>query len=185
MRLPTSGLILVAIPTLTLAACTPSPRQRPLQTSPIAEGTQTVEAARKMLEGRWSLLSLDVATQDGRKASVAASGMLTSDAFGNLSIEYTISPEGLKALAGLGIKSPNAVISTSGRVVINPQQQLITYVPPDAAQRAFDADLAARRANPFALEHPRYYSVSADGILTLSTRYEDGKDASIGRWKKG
>jgi hypothetical protein len=144
-----------------------------------------VEAARKQLEGRWTLTSLEVTSVDGRKASVDATGVLTSDAFGNLSIEYRLSSEGQKTLEGLGIKSPNPVISTSGQAAIDTQQQRITYIPPDAASRAFDPKLAAARASPFALETPRYYALGADGILTLTTRHENGKDAAVSRWKKG
>jgi hypothetical protein len=77
------------------------------------------------------------------------------------------------------------VISTTGQAVIDTQQRRITYVPPDAASRAFDANLAAARANPFALERPRYYSLGDDGILTLATRHDSGRDAAVSRWKKG
>jgi hypothetical protein len=168
-----------------LAGCAASPRQRPVETEPIASGPQTVEAARKALEGRWTLVSLDVTADDGRKASVDATGVLTSDAFGNLNIEYRLSEAGQKALEGVGIRPPNPVISTTGQAVIDTQQRRITYVPPDAAARAFDADLAAARANPFALERPRYYSLGDDGILTLATRHDSGKDAAVSRWKKG
>jgi hypothetical protein len=168
-----------------LAGCAASPRQRPVKTEPIASGPQTVEAARKALEGRWTLVSLDVTADDGRKASVDATGVLTSDAFGNLNIEYRLSEAGQKALEGVGIRPPSPVISTTGQAVIDTQQRRITYVPPDAAARAFDANLAAARANPFALERPRYYSLGDDGTLTLATRHDSGKDAAVSRWKKG
>lgn len=167
-----------------LPGCAASPRQRPVPTTRIDTGVQSVEAARRELQGRWSLLSLEVVSADGRRMAVDAAGTLEADAFGNLSIEYRVSPEGLKALESTGIQSPNPVISTTGQVVIDPRQRMITYVPPDAAKRAFDADLAARRNNPFALERARYYALGPDGVLTLSTRYDDGKDASVGRWRR-
>jgi hypothetical protein len=109
------------------------------------------------------------------------------DGFGNMNIEYRMSETGLKTLEGFGIKSPNPVISTTGSVAINPTAREITYTGPDFEKRAlgFDPDLAARRANPFALERKRYYEIGPDGTLTLMTRYDDGSTASIGRWKKG
>ena len=90
----------------------------------------------------------------------------------------------LANLGALGIKTPNPVISTSGRVVIDPQKKLITYVGEDVKTQGFDPDLAARRANPFALERARFYEFGADGMLTLTSRYDNGKEAAVGRWKK-
>jgi hypothetical protein len=92
---------------------------------------------------------------------------------------------GIKALGGLGIKSPNPVITTSGKVMIDTTSHRITYVGEDFQERKFDPDLAARRDNPFALERVRYYSLEPDGTLRLATRYDNGKDASVSRWKKG
>jgi hypothetical protein len=145
-----------------------------------------MEAVRKALEGRWVLVSLNVTAEDGRTALVDATGVLVSEAFGGMNVEYRLSDAGLKTLEGLGIKTPNPVISTNGRVVIDAQQQRITYVGDDFEKRAlaFDPELDARRKNPFALERTRYYTLGDDGTLTLATRYENGKDAAVGRWKK-
>ena len=143
-------------------------------------------AVRDRLNGKWDLVSLTVNTLDGRTAQIDATGLLTADAFGGLDVEYRISDQGQQSLAALGIKAPSPVIATSGSVVINPQAQQITYVGEDFNKRAlsFDKELASLRANPFALERVRYYTFGADGSLTLSTRYENGKDAAVGRWKK-
>jgi hypothetical protein len=170
---------------LWLVGCARSERQRPVQTNPIASGPDTVEAARKALEGRWTLLSLDVTAEDGRRATVEATGFLTSDAFGNLHVEYRLSEPGRQALEAIGVQQRDPVISTTGRVVIDTQEHKITYVGADAEKRAFDPDLAARRANPFALERARYYALDAEGVLTLTTRHDNGGDASTSRWKKG
>jgi hypothetical protein len=170
--------------TIVVGACAGAPRTRPLDTKPVAEGPGTIEGVRKQLEGRWALVSLTMSGADGRSAPVDAGGQLVSDAFGNLEVEYRLSETGVKTLDGLGIKSPNPVINTSGTVVIDTTQQRITYVGEDFQKRAFDPALAAQRANPFALERVRYYTFGTDGTLTLSTRYEDGKNASVSRWKK-
>jgi elongation factor Ts len=39
-------------------------------------------------------------------------------------------------------------------------------------------------ANPLALEHTRYYSVASNGVLTLTTRHENGKEATRATWKR-
>ena len=182
------AVILVAISAaIAFGACASRPRQTPLPTTPVNEGAETMSAVRQQLQGRWTLLSLSVTTQDGRKGDIEASGILNSDAFGGLEIEYRMSEAGQQALAKLGIASPNPVVSTTGNVVINPQSKQITYAGEDFTKRALsgDRELAARRANPFALERIRYYDFGADGTLTLTTRYDDGKEAAVGRWKKG
>ncbi len=186
MRRYQCGLCVTVCFVLALAGCASRARTRPLSTSPIAEGPGTVEAARKVLEGRWILESLSVTAEDGRSATIEASGTLTSDAFGNMNIEVKMSGPGQKTMESLGVKTPNPVISTTGQVVIDVQQRRITYVGEGFDKRAsgFDPDLAARRANPFALERPRYYNLGDDGILTLSTRHDSGKEAAVSRWKK-
>ena len=145
-----------------------------------------MEAARKALEGRWRLVSMTVTAGSSPGAGIDATGVLTFEAFGNMQVEYRMSDAGQKTLAGLGIQSPNPVISTSGRVAIDAQQHRITYVGDDFQKQLIssDADLAARRANPFALERTRYYTLGSDGTLVLSTRYDNGTDAVVSRWKK-
>ena len=110
--------------------------------------------------------------------------MLAADAYGNLTIEYRLSEAGQQALGEIGITSPNPVISTTGRVAIDVQQHSITYVAPDAASRAFEPELAAKRANPFALERTRYYTFDPDGQLTLVTRHDSGQEAARSQWRK-
>jgi len=170
-----------------LSACAGAPRTRPLDTKPVDEGAGTIEGVRKQLEGRWTLVSLTMTAADGRSAPVDAGGELVADGFGNLEVEYRLSETGLKTLDGLGIKSPNPVINTSGQVVIDTTQKRITYVGDDFTKRALDFDptLAAQRANPFSLERVRYYTWGADGTLTLATRYDNGQNAAVSHWKKG
>jgi hypothetical protein len=167
-----------------IGGCAASERQRPIQTSRVATSGNTLEATRKQLEGRWTLVSLEYAAPDGRKTAVeGTAGTLTADGFGNLSIEYRLSDSGLKALDTLGFKTPSPVISTTGRSVINVDQKSIVYV--DDKAQPFDPKVAAARQNPFALERTRYYDFGADGLLTLKTTHDDGKDAAVSRWKKG
>lgn len=170
--------------TVLIAGCAASERQRPIQTSRVATSGNTLEAARKQLEGRWTLVSLEYAAPDGKRATVeGTAGTLIADGFGNLEIEYRLSEGGVRALGTLGFKAPNPVISTRGRSVINVDQQSIVYV--DEKSQPFDPQLAAGRQNPFALERTRYYEFAADGTLTLRTRHDDGKDAAVSKWKKG
>jgi hypothetical protein len=172
---------------LTLAGCAKAqPRQRPLNTTPIASGAGTMEVERKKLQGRWMLVSLTVVSENGRKAAVDATGVLTFDGFGNLQIEYRMSESGRQTLESLGIKVPNPVLSTAGNVAIDPAGKQITYVGSENQKKAlgFDPDLAARRANPFTLERVRYYRFEDDNALTLMTRHDDGSEGATAVWKR-
>lgn len=175
----------LAVPAVALlAGCAASERQRPIPTSRVATSGDTLEAARKSLEGTWTLVSLEYNAETGQKAVVSGTtGRLVSDGFGNLEIEYRLSDEGRKMLSDMGLQSANPVISTTGRSVIDVDKRSVTYV--DDKAQPFDPKAAAGRNNPFALERIRYYDIGPDGILTLSTRYDDGKDAAVSRWKKG
>ena len=180
------GIVLSLVAVVIAGGCAAAPRARPLPTERVEEGSNSTTAARKQFEGRWSLISFKVNGPDGRQTNVDATGDLSFDGFGVLQIQYKMSDAGLKTLASMGVKSPNPVISTTGRVVIDTQQHRITYLADDFEEKAlgFDPKLAAARANPFALERIRYYAFGNDGILTLSTRYDDGKDANVSQWKR-
>ena len=180
------GSVVITLAAFTWAACAPAPRQRPLPTQAINEGPNSTYAVRKQFEGNWTLVSYAVSTEDGRQVTVDAGGDLTFDAYGVLKVQYQLSDEGQKQLASLGVKSPNPYIATSGNVVIDTQRQQITYLGDDFNAKAlgFDPTLAAERANPFALERVRYYAFGADGTLTLSTKYSDGKEAAVSHWRR-
>jgi hypothetical protein len=169
-----------------LSACAPAPRARPLPTEAIDQGANSTTAVRKQFEGKWSLVSLRMSAADGRQADLDATGDLTFDAFGVLQVEYRMSEEGQKRLAGIGVELPNPRVSTTGRVVIDTQQHRITYLGDDFEAKAlgFDPVLAEKRANPFALERVRYYNLGQDGTLTLSTKYDNGQDAAVSQWKR-
>ena len=179
-------VVLSLVTIFAVTGCAAAPRARPLPTERVEEGANSTAAARKQFEGRWSLISFKVSGPDGRQTNVDATGDLSFDGFGVLQIQYKMSDAGLKALASIGVKSPNPVISTTGRVVIDTQQHRITYLADDFEEKAlgFDPKLAAARANPFALERIRYYAFGNDGTLTLSTKYDDGKDANVSQWKR-
>jgi hypothetical protein len=152
---------------------------------PIDTGKNSVVDARKSLEGTWNMLSLEVNALDGRQRTVEAKGTLVLDAYGNLDIKYHVADSGLQALDSIGLRSPNPDIVTTGKVVVDATQHKVTYLGnDDSGGRAFDPDLVAKRNNPFALERTRFYSLDTNGVMTLTTRYDNGKNAATSRWKK-
>ncbi|HET9383678.1 MAG TPA: hypothetical protein VFO67_00925, partial [Gemmatimonadales bacterium] len=57
MSVPVRVVILLAV---AAAGCAGAPRTAPIKGGPVETGSGTVEAARKFLEGRWSLTSFEV-----------------------------------------------------------------------------------------------------------------------------
>lgn len=179
-RLAATALVLMMA-----AACASSPRQRPVSVGEVGAGPESLAWVRQQLEGQWALASMTAFGEDGKKVDIDASGSLQTDAYSNLRIVFRMTDSGRKALESIGISSPNPVVTTEGRAAIEPVKKEITYVGTDyKKQNGMDAGLAAKRANPFALERIRYYSFNPDGTLTLTTRYDNGKDAVIGVWKR-
>ena len=174
--------IWLVVATLALATTACGPR-----TPPIATGENSTNAVRKQLEGRWALVAYRATTPDGKTLDIDANGQLVFDEFGMLKIEYKISDVGMQTLTTLGIRSPNPTITESGRVVIDTQKRLITYASNDFTGKllAADPELAKKRSNPYALERTRTYAFDSDGLLTLTTHYDDGKEALMSRWKRG
>ena len=128
MKQRRTGTIAIGVILTAISACTGGAIKKPLSTSPVASGINTVESVRKELEGAWTLVSLVVQNATGGRATPEATGTLTSDAYGNLKIEYRLSDSGLKALEAIGVRPPTPVIVTDGRAVINPQDKSIQYV---------------------------------------------------------
>jgi len=167
------------------AGCAASSRQRPVSVGEVGAGPESLAWVRQQLQGQWVLSSLTAYGEDGKKVTVDSAGSLTTDAYGSLRIVFKMTDEGQKALSTIGITSPNPVVTTEGRAAIEPVKKEITFVGVDyKKQGGMDAGLAAKRANPFALERIRYYTFNPDGTLTLLTRYDNGKDAVVGIWKR-
>lgn len=118
-------LAFVAAALVAAAACTPGPLSSPKVAAPGGGGgggalnpdapSGNVEATRRLLSGTWALTSLQYSPTGGKLANVKATGTLTYDEFGNLTIDART-------------KDPNApvaarevnMMSFKGRAVIDP-----------------------------------------------------------------
>jgi hypothetical protein len=178
MRRPPRRLwITVTVAALAMpAVASPAPQYYP-KLGPTKTGPGTAAAARKYLEGRWGLLSFELFPADGPPVSVPGSGTLTYDDFGNLEIEIRVDAATAALLEASGIPHANGVVSLKGRTAIDLQSQTLTYFvkgqPP----------LGAPAGGPLSLNRQRYWTIEAD-VLTLTTKADDGRPLSSGRWRK-
>lgn len=161
---------------LLAAACGGAAGEHPIEMGPVDEGPGSLTAARKYLEGRWTLESFEVHPPGGAPVTLKGQGTLVYDNFGNLLIEIRTNEQGADLLRAAGIDIRNNVISTAGRTAVDMQNRTLTYIlegqPP-----------ATSPSSPLALSRPRYWQVEGN-VLTLSTKDENGRTLSIGRWRR-
>jgi hypothetical protein len=153
-----------------------APAEQRVKLGPVDTGPGTLTAARKHLEGRWSLLSFELFPPGDAPVRVNGAGTLTYDGYGNLDVEMRVDEATARVLETAGIPSTKGVVSMKGRTVINLQARTLTYVL--EGQPAFGAP-----SGPWALNRPRHWLVE-DDVLTLTTKGDDGAPLAIGRWQK-
>jgi hypothetical protein len=164
------------IVSLALAACTSAPWNEPIKLGPVDTGAGSLTAARKFLEGRWTLLSYEVSLPGEPPVMLGGSGVLTYDAYGNLTTEIRVDEGTARVLEKAGIRTTKGAFLTSGRTVVDMNARTLTYVLEG------QAPLGAP-SGPLALNKPRHWQVEGT-LLTLTTKGEDGATLSVGRWQK-
>jgi hypothetical protein len=157
-----------------LPACAPAQLKKQIYTGPVDTGPGSLTAARKFLEGRWTLESFEV-HQTGKAAiKVNGQGTLLYDDFGNLTMEIHADKAGADLLKQSGIEIQNDMISTSGRTVVDMQNKTLAYVIEGQPKNA---------TGPLAMNRLRHWQVDGD-LLTLTTKDDAGNPVSVGRWRK-
>jgi hypothetical protein len=160
----------------TTVGCTAAPRQRPVRMGPVDEGPESLTAARKFLEGRWTLETFEVFPAGKPPITLKGAGTLNYDQFGNLRIEIRAEEAAADILRASGVDVRDGMISTDGRTVVDLQNRTLTYILPDQT-------VGAPAAGPLAPSRPRHWEVKGD-LLFLSTKDEAGKPLSTGRWRR-
>jgi len=137
-------------------------------------GAGTTTAARKYLEGDWTLQSFEVFPPGKEGMRLDGSGVLAYDKFGNLRMELRPTPPSLDVLRQAGVEIPDSgIVSTQGRVTVDLQNHTLSYV----------LEGKEPGTGPLALNRKRYWQVQGD-LLTLTTKDDAGKPVSVGIWKK-
>jgi len=158
------------------AGCAGAPRQRPVPGGDVDRGPESITAARKFLEGRWTLESFEVFPPGKPAIALKGSGTLDYDDFGNLRIEIRADEQSADLLRAAGVEIRDGMISSDGRTVVDLQNRTLSYIL--AGQRVGDPG-----AGPLSPSRLRHWEVKGD-LLFLSTRDASGKTLSIGRWKR-
>jgi hypothetical protein len=158
-------------------ACLADPVMARQKGGPVETGPGSTAAARRYLEGRWSLVAFEVLPPGQPPVQlVNPSGTLVYDAFGNLEVEIRVDEQTASRLELAGVPNTRGRISMSGRTAADMQARTLTYFFP--RQQPLGTP-----SGPLALNRPRYWQV-ADNVLTLTTKGDDGQPVSVARWQK-
>ena len=151
-----------------------APSQR-VKGGPVSEGAGSVTAARKYLEGRWTLESFEIYPPGKPPITLKGQGTLSYDEFGNLKMDIRADQAVSDTLRAAGVDIRDGVISSNGRTAIDMQNRTLTYVMEGQAPLM---------TGPLAMNRPRHWQVEGT-LLTLTTQDDAGKPLSVGRWRKG
>ena len=149
------------------------------QRGPVDKGPGTLAAARKYLEGTWQLQTYDImpaGRQPIRLTTENGRGTMTYDDFGNLTMDITVDEPTAKLLAAAGIPTKNGSLYSQGKTAVDVAGRTLRYLldgqPPPGAP-----------SGPLALNKLRHWEVDGN-TLTISTKDENGKVVSTGKWQK-
>ena len=168
------GIVLLVV---AASGCRGAAGENPPKGGPVETGAGSLTAARKFLEGRWTLESFEVMPPGKAAVTLKGQGTLVYDDFGNLNVEIRTDEKSADVLRAAGIEIRDGVISSSGRTVVDMQNRTLTYVIKDQAAPM------TRAGGPLALNRPRHWEVQAD-LLTVTTKDDQGNPLSVGRWRR-
>ena len=132
-------------------------------------GPGSLTATRKALEGTWTLASLEMVDPQGARRAIKASGQLTYDAYGNMTVRAVMEDPAEKA---------PLVIDYQGRIMID-TQRLQFY----SADLASDRPVEPGQAQSIAPDKVRAYELTADSFVVT---YLDAaaKPTAVARWRR-
>jgi|SRR5215510_12351471 len=158
------------------AGCAGAPRQKQLPIGKAETGAGTIAQARKYLEGRWSLVSLDVFPPNGSPIHAKRTGTLVYDEFANMTVDLRVDNDTALLFEQVGIPVRNGVVSTKGKTQVDMTGRTLSYI--------LDGQALIRPAtSPLDTNRPRHWEVNGN-TLTLRTKDDKGTDLSVAVWQK-
>ena len=152
------------------SACTYKPRTAPPNT-----GAGTVNQARQYLQGNWSLLSFTIYDANGTPIAMKGTGTLVYDDFNNMTMTLQADDATAALLAKAGLAMEKNQFSTKGKTIVDMQNKTLRYV--------LEGQYIGVTTGPMAIDRLRHWQVDGN-TLTLSTKDDNGKPLSVGKWQK-
>jgi hypothetical protein len=161
-----AGPVVIAVVAALGFGCAPTPRSRPLRTSPVGE---SLEEVRKQLEGTWNLVTLELHPAGGKPVQVGARGMLVYDAYGNLEITGTVTD------AAYAKTADSRLLASKGRAVIDVTNRQLRLLDVQGNVTKVAAEVSADLIRRYAFE---------GGLLRLTSVDAGGRVTAVVTWKK-
>ena len=165
-----TAFVIACLMLAVVAGCAAAPRQRPIPAGPVDTGPGSLEAVRRQLAGTWELVSFEAFTGRGQSSRVPASGRLTYDEFGNLTIQGQLDDDD-----GSG---RTTLLNMSGRAVIDVVQQRFLILDSEGNLPLDQADFATASPDRF-----RYYDFAGDRLV-LTVKDENGATTALLTWQR-
>jgi hypothetical protein len=154
---------------LLLSACQAAPRQRPIELGPVDTGAGSLEAARRQLQGEWSLVALETPESSGELTRIAATGVLTYDEYGNFTITGRVEDPRASRL------ELERMLTFTGRAVVDPRRQELRLIENTGkGDRLAGTPIALDRVRRYAFDKEllRISTVDANGSITATTTWQ-------------
>ena len=167
-----TSYFVIAVAALTLGGCAAAPLEKNIKGEKVDAGPGSLEAARRQLQGKWTLVSLETyPTPGGPPVAVKAAAVMTFDEYGNIAIG------GRDATANVP-EAANTLLNFSGRVVIDANKQLLALQDMQG-----NADPSAVFTDARALSRIRKYEFAGD-VMTMSTLDAKGQATAKATWRR-
>ena len=158
-------------------ACAGAPRQKPLPIGSIESGAGTTSSARQYLQGRWSLVSMDLFPPNEQPIHVVGSGVLVYDNFANMTVDLRIDGDTARLFERIGIPAPGGIVSTTGRTLVDMTSRTLSYT--------LEGQQAVRPAtHPLDTNRPRYWEVEGNRLTLRTKDQNNGAVLSVAVWEK-
>ena len=154
---------------LTAAGCAGTQQVRTARRTQVDAGAGSLESTRKALEGAWTLVSLEVVDARGEHRPIKATGRLTYDAFGTMTIRGVIDDPAVR---------DKLVLDYEGRIVIDTVKSEFR-----AADLTSDRPVDSTQIAPISPDKVRRYQLSGDSFVVT---YVDasGNPTAVTRWQR-
>lgn len=157
---------------VSLGACKSAPLEKNIKGEKVDAGPGSLEAARRQLQGKWTLVSMETyPTPGGAAVPVRVAAMMTFDEYGNVAI-------GGRDTSANVPEAANTLLNFSGRVVIDADKQLLAL-----QDMTGNTDPQAVFKDERALNRIRRYAFDRD-LLTLSTLDAKGQVTAKATWRR-
>ena len=166
----TSAAVVVAGLTVAVfAGCAAAPRQRPVRAGATDTGPGSLQATRQQLAGTWDLVSFEAFTQPDQPVQVDATGRMTYDEFGNISVNGQLEQPDTGRLT---------MLTLSGRAVIDVAEQRLLVVDTEGNVPFDEVDFSTASPDRF-----RYYEFDGDRVI-MTVKDDRGQTTARLAWQR-